>query len=155
MWTHALVHLLIHGKQLAMIYHDVCKVVPYNDALLSQKKLQKNYSTSFDKNQREAVLKIINLAGSFKSKSRYIKSEEMAVTLMYKNPKWSPRGHIVMSLASKVKSLAFASKPTSSRKCPVLGLRTAFFFDSLKVGHGHYLLSTLPWKTAETSRKIY
>ena len=37
-----------------------------------------------------------------------------------------------LALASKLKSLALASKPTSPRKCPVLGSRTAVFFDWLK-----------------------
>ena len=50
--------------------------------------------------------------------------------------RWSPRGrpwlpgHNLKSLASKVNFLA--SKPTSPRKCPVLGSRTALFFDRLK-----------------------
>ena len=42
-----------------------------------------------------------------------------------------PRGHIfkslVLALASKLRSLAWVSKPKSPRKCPVLGSRTAFF----------------------------
>ena len=36
-----------------------------------------------------------------------------------------PRGHIF-------KSLALVSKPTSPQNCPVLGSRTALFFDSKK-----------------------
>ena len=66
--------------------------------------------------------------------------------------RWSPqgrlwsRGHILKSLAlaSKVKSLALASKPQVLENCPVLGLRTALFFEHLK----------FCWKTPETSRKI-
>ena len=55
-----------------------------------------------------------------------------------------PRGHILKSLAlaSKVKSLAL--KPQVLENCPVLGSRTALFFDQLK----------FHWKTPETSRKI-
>ena len=58
--------------------------------------------------------------------------------------RWSPRGHILkfMALASKVKSLA--SKPQVLENCPVLGSKTALFFEPLKVC----------WKTPETSRKI-
>ena len=60
---------------------------------------------------------------------------------------WSrgrPRGHILKSLASKVKSLALASKPQVLENCPVLGSRTALFFEQLK----------FRWKTPETSQKI-
>ena len=53
-------------------------------------------------------------------------------------PRGRPQGHILKSLASKVKSLALASKPQ------VLGSETALFFVPLK----SY------WKTPETSRKI-
>ena len=35
------------------------------------------------------------------------------------------------ALASKLKFLAWASKPASSRKCPVLGSRTGLFFNWL------------------------
>ena len=45
-----------------------------------------------------------------------------------------PRGHILKSLALalKVKSLALASKPQVLENYPVLGSRTALFFESLK-----------------------
>ena len=64
-----------------------------------------------------------------------------------------PRGHIlkslalasqVKSLASQVKSLALASKPQVLENCPVLGSRTALFFEPLKFCR----------KMPETSRKI-
>ena len=45
-------------------------------------------------------------------------------------PRVRPRGHILKSLASKVKSLA--SKPQVFKNCPVLGSRTALFFELLK-----------------------
>ena len=45
---------------------------------------------------------------------------------------WSPRGHILKSLASKVKSLALASRPQVLENWPVLGPRTALFFVLLK-----------------------
>ena len=50
-----------------------------------------------------------------------------------------PRGHILKSLAlaSTVRFSALASKPTSPQKCPVLGSRTAQFFDLLKMDHCH------------------
>ena len=48
--------------------------------------------------------------------------------------RWSPRGQNLKSLASKVKSLTLASKPASPQKCPMLGPRTALFFDLLKTG---------------------
>ena len=46
--------------------------------------------------------------------------------------RWSPRGHILKSLAlaSKVKSLA--SRPQVLENWPVLGSRTALFFELLK-----------------------
>ena len=43
-----------------------------------------------------------------------------------------PRGHILKSLASKVKSLALASRPQVLENWPVLGSRTALFFGMLK-----------------------
>ena len=48
--------------------------------------------------------------------------------------RWSPRGHILKSLAlaSKVKSLALASRPQVLENWPVLGSRTALFFELLK-----------------------
>ena len=49
--------------------------------------------------------------------------------------RWSPRGHILKSLALK---------PLVLENCPVLGSRTALFFEQLK----------FRWKTTETSRKI-
>ena len=54
-------------------------------------------------------------------------------------PRRRPRGHIFKSLA-----LALASKPQVLENCPVLGSRTALFFERLKCR----------WKTPETSRKI-
>ena len=64
--------------------------------------------------------------------------------------RWSPRGHPwpwgqilkSLALASKVKSLAL--KPQVLENCPVLGLRTALFFEQLK----------FRWKTPETLQKI-
>ena len=41
--------------------------------------------------------------------------------------RWSPRGHIFKFLA-----LALASKPQVLEKCPLLGSRTALFFEGLK-----------------------
>ena len=61
-----------------------------------------------------------------------------------------PRGHIfkslalALALASKVKSLALASKPQVLENCPVLGSRTALFFKQLE----------FRWKTPETLQKI-
>ena len=62
-----------------------------------------------------------------------------------KYQRWSPRGRSwprghklkYLTLASKVKSLALASKPASPRKFPVLGSRIAIFFDLVKMGQGH------------------
>ena len=51
--------------------------------------------------------------------------------------RWSPRGHIL-------KSLALASKPQVLKNCPVLGSKSALFFEQLK----------FCWKTPETSQKI-
>ena len=49
-------------------------------------------------------------------------------------PRGRPRGHILKSLAlaSKVKSLALVSRPQVLKNWPVLGLRTALFFELLK-----------------------
>ena len=51
-------------------------------------------------------------------------------------PRGRPRGHILKSLAlaSKVKSLALASRPQvlENENWPVLGSRTAVFFELLK-----------------------
>ena len=47
-------------------------------------------------------------------------------------PRGRPRGHILKSLASKVKSLALASRPQVLENWPVLGSRTARFFGMLK-----------------------
>ena len=51
-----------------------------------------------------------------------------------KTQRWSPRGYILKSLAlaSKVKSLALASRPQVLENWPVLGSRTALFFELLK-----------------------
>ena len=61
-------------------------------------------------------------------------------------PRGRPRGHIfkslALALASKVKSLA--SKPQVLENCPVLGSRTALFFEQLK----------FRLKTPETLQKI-
>ena len=46
--------------------------------------------------------------------------------------KWSPRGHILKSLASKVKSLVLASKPQDLENYHVLGSWTSLFFELLK-----------------------
>ena len=51
-------------------------------------------------------------------------------------PRGRPRGHILKSLAvalaSKVKFLALASRPQVLKNWPVLGSRTAVFFELLK-----------------------
>ena len=62
------------------------------------------------------------------------------LTCVCRTQRWSsrgrpwPRGHILKSLASKVKSLALAlaSRPQVLENWPVLGSRTALFFELLK-----------------------
>ena len=56
------------------------------------------------------------------------------MTLLANCQRWSPRGHILKSLAlaSKVKPLALASRPQVLENWPVLGSRTAVFFELLK-----------------------
>ena len=51
--------------------------------------------------------------------------------IRFNSQKKSPRGRILMSLALKVKSLVFAlaSKPQVLENCPILGSRTAVFFE--------------------------
>ena len=59
-------------------------------------------------------------------------SEDDAVSDDYiKEQRWSPRGQILKSLASKVKSLA--SRHQVLKNWPVLGSRTALFFELLKL----------------------
>ena len=52
------------------------------------------------------------------------------------SPRGRPQEHIlkalVLALASKVKSLALASRPQVLENWPVLGSRTALFFELLK-----------------------
>ena len=47
-------------------------------------------------------------------------------------PRGRPRGQILKSLASKIKSLALASRPQVLENWPVLGSRTAVFLELLK-----------------------
>ena len=62
----------------------------------------------------------------------------MMYSLAVESSRWSPRGrpwplgHILKSLASKVKSLALASRSQILENWPVLGSRTALFFELLK-----------------------
>ena len=62
--------------------------------------------------------------------------------------RWSPRGQILKSLAlaSKVKSLALASRPQVLENWPVLGSRTALFFGKLKFC---FLESVILWRSLE------
>ena len=63
----------------------------------------------------------------------------IALTLNGANQRWSPRGRpwprgqilksLALALASKVKSLALASRPQVLENWPVLGSRTALFFE--------------------------
>ena len=71
---------------------------------------------------------------------------DLIVLIQYFRQRWSPRNrfwpkrrprHNLKSLASKVKSLALASKPPSPQKCLVLGSRTALIFGLLIMGQGH------------------
>ena len=60
--------------------------------------------------------------------------------LRFVRQRWSPRGHPwpqVRPIGQNLKSLALASKPSNPRKYPVLGSRTTFFFDLLKMSQGH------------------
>ena len=57
---------------------------------------------------------------------------EIKKNRLCKKQRWSPRGHILKSLASKVKFLALASRPQVLENWPVLGSRTALFFELLK-----------------------
>ena len=62
------------------------------------------------------------------------------VTRISVEQRWSPRGRprgqilksLALALASKVKSLALASRPQVLENWPVLGSRTALFFGKLK-----------------------
>ena len=57
---------------------------------------------------------------------------------------WSPQGR-PWPQEQILKSLALALKTQVLENCPVLGSRTALFFESLK----------FRWKEPETSQKIY
>ena len=71
---------------------------------------------------------------------RSLEFKEHVTKIKAKVQRWSPRGrpwprgHILKSLAlaSKVKSLALASRPQVLKNWPVLGSRTAVFFELLK-----------------------
>ena len=79
------------------------------------------------------------MLGYYASEVYSLKSLNYAITYLQR---WSPRGrpwprgHILKSLAlalaSKVKSLALASRPQVLENWPVLGSRTALFFGMLK-----------------------
>ena len=77
----------------------------------------------------------------------FFKKVTFAVTLSRFLQRWSsrgrpwPRGRPRLHI---LKSLALASKPQVLENCPILGSRTALFFEPLK----------FRWKTPETSRKI-
>ena len=69
---------------------------------------------------------------------------------------WSrghPRGHILKSLAlaSNVKFLALASRPQVLENWPVLGSRTALFFELLKVCGAlkNFLENVFLWRSPE------
>ena len=47
-----------------------------------------------------------------------------------------------------------ACKPVSPRKCPVLGSRTALFFDVLKMGQGHDQFCVVLKNAREVAKKI-
>ena len=51
--------------------------------------------------------------------------------------RWSPRGHILKSLASKLQVL---------ENCPVLGSRTAVFFESLKFCRSFFVEKLVFWR---------
>ena len=83
----------------------------------------------------------------------------------YSGQRWSPRGQILKSLAlaskvkslalaSKVKSLALASRPQDLENWPVLGSRTAVFFELLKFCEAleKYFVKHF---FVETARKIF
>ena len=73
--------------------------------------------------------------------------------LYSKYQRWSPRGQILKSLAlaSKVKSLALASRPQVLENWPVLGSRTALFFGKLKFCGvvEKFLESVFSWRSLE------
>ena len=70
----------------------------------------------------------------FKICKNIIDATTRIASLTHNYQRWSPRGHILKSLAlaSKVKSLALASRPQVLENWPVLGSRTAQFFELLK-----------------------
>ena len=51
------------------------------------------------------------------------------VALDSRKQRWGPRGHILKSFASKIKSLALASRPQVLENCPVLSSRTTLFWN--------------------------
>ena len=57
-----------------------------------------------------------------------------------------------MSLRTHFEVLGLEVYKSSKMSCP--RLEDSTFFDLLKIGNGHELLFTLPWKTVEASRKI-
>ena len=69
--------------------------------------------------------------------TKNLKTKKSTKDFAYFSGLATARGHNLKSLASKVKSVALASKPASPPKCPVLGSRRALFFDLMKMGLGH------------------
>ena len=63
---------------------------------------------------------------SFRSSSQAATCPPATIIVEASYQRWSPRGHIL-------KSLALASKPQVLKNCPVLGSRTALFFELFKV----------------------
>ena len=66
-------------------------------------------------------------------------------------PRGRPRGQILKSLAPKVKSLALASRPQVLKNWPVIGSRTALFFELLKVCRAleKYFGKVFLWRSLE------
>ena len=65
----------------------------------------------------------------------------------------SVRGRMFLASRTHFEVLGLEAYKSSIMSCPLLENGT--FFDSLKIVHGHDLLFTLPWKSAETSREIW
>ena len=59
----------------------------------------------------------------------------------------------VLGLGFEGQDLGLEAYKSLKKSCP--RLEDSTFYDSLKMGHGHDLFVTLPWKSTETLQKIW
>ena len=113
------------------------KIVSFCSRSIQNKKFQLIRHCYFSFLMQAGLLQLVNLKQQFSFVTQ--SAEPRWSSLGRPWPRGRPRGHIlkslalkVKSLALKVKSLALASRPQVLENWPVLGSRTAVFFELLK-----------------------